>query len=241
PPRTFTTGSLPSTLWFPTVTVPVSPRPQSDQNAPVLLHMLTPAVHSVPNPVATDLAGNVLWYYAPPPSDLTAVWPVSIVPGGTVLLLGRDRSHSRGEDVLREIDLAGHPLRETNIGALNAQLAARRRRTGSMSTLSAVRRRTTISSSPCAIRIGSSRSITVTARAMARSSGAWASMETSPSPPVIPSPGSRTSTTSTTATPPRSSSSTTAIHAALVRPRRIVTAAARCWPSTRSNAKRAWC
>src|SRR5205823_825867 len=58
--------------------------------------------------------------------DLTAVWPVSIVPGGTVLLLGRDRSHSRGENVLREIDLAGHPLRETNIDALNAQLAVRR-------------------------------------------------------------------------------------------------------------------
>ena len=130
PPRTFTTGSLPSTLWFPTVTVPLRPRRQSDQNVPLLLHMLTPAVPSVPtsvpNPVATDLAGNVLWYYAPPSSDLTAVWPVSIVPGGTVLLLGRDRSHSRGENVLREIDLAGHPLRETNIDALNAQLAVRR-------------------------------------------------------------------------------------------------------------------
>src|SRR5207302_8945732 len=110
-------------------TVPLRPRRQSDQNVPLLLHMLTPAVPSVPtsvpNPVATDLAGMVLWYYATPPSDLTAVWPVSSVPGGTVLLLGRDRSHSRGDDVLREIDLAGHPLRETNIDTLNAQLAVR--------------------------------------------------------------------------------------------------------------------
>src|SRR2546423_4946433 len=77
PPRTFTTGSLPSTLWFATVTVPVGPRPQSNQNVPVLLHMLTPAVHSVPNPVATDLAGNVLWNYATPPSAPTAIWPVT--------------------------------------------------------------------------------------------------------------------------------------------------------------------
>jgi len=123
PVHPFTTGSLPSTLWFPTFTVPVRPRPTSDQSAPLLLHMLAPIVQRVPNPMATDLAGNVVWYYAP--SDLTAVWPVSIVPGGTVLLLGRDRYHARGEDVLREIDLAGQPLRETNIDALNAQLTVR--------------------------------------------------------------------------------------------------------------------
>ncbi len=124
PARPFTTGSLPSDLTFPAFTVSLGPHPLFDRSDSLLLHLLTPVVHRAPNPVATDLVGRVVWYYAP--SDLTAVWPVNIAPGGTILLLGRDRYHARGEDVLREIDLTGQTLRETNIDALNAQLAARR-------------------------------------------------------------------------------------------------------------------
>ena len=63
-PTTFTTGRLPSALWFPNFTVPVRPHPRSDRRAPILLHMLSPAARSVPNPVATDLGGEcpvVLW------------------------------------------------------------------------------------------------------------------------------------------------------------------------------------
>ena len=51
--------------------------------------------------------------------------PRVLVPGGTVLLLGGNRrSADGGLDILREIDLAGDTLRETNINAVNAQLAA---------------------------------------------------------------------------------------------------------------------
>ena len=42
-----------------------------------------------------------------------------------MLLGGRDGHRTLGLDVLREIDLAGNPLRETNIDAVNAQLRAR--------------------------------------------------------------------------------------------------------------------
>src|SRR5262249_24911919 len=46
-------------------------------------------------------------------------------PGGTVLGLGPDRYSVRNNaDVLREIDLAGNPVRETNLAAVNAQLTA---------------------------------------------------------------------------------------------------------------------
>jgi len=47
------------------------------------------------------------------------------LPMGTVLLGGRDSHRTAGLNVLREIDLAGNPLRETNIDAVNAQLKAR--------------------------------------------------------------------------------------------------------------------
>jgi hypothetical protein len=41
------------------------------------------------------------------------------------MLGGRDSHRPLGMDVMREIDLAGNPLRETNIDAVNAQLKAR--------------------------------------------------------------------------------------------------------------------
>ena len=41
------------------------------------------------------------------------------------MLGGRDSHRPAGLDVMREIDLAGNPLRETNIDAVNAQLKAR--------------------------------------------------------------------------------------------------------------------
>jgi hypothetical protein len=48
-----------------------------------------------------------------------------LAPGGTVLLTGADgrAPFTYSQDVLREIDLAGDPVRETNLDAINAQLA----------------------------------------------------------------------------------------------------------------------
>ena len=82
---------------------------------------------NVPYAHATDLAGRVTWYYDSPPSGFTLTNPgQSLVPGGTVLVIGVDRYAPlpASRNVLREIDLAGDPLRETNVAAVNAQLAA---------------------------------------------------------------------------------------------------------------------
>src|SRR4029077_8962896 len=81
----------------------------------------------VPNPSATDLSGRVEWYYDTQQSGLgiTNMNTVTLLPGGTVIGLGNDRYSVRNNrDVLREIDLAGNPIRETNLAAVNAQLAA---------------------------------------------------------------------------------------------------------------------
>ncbi len=124
-PQSFTTGTPTSALSFPSFSVPQAPDPQADLDMPVIFHLLTPSDPSTPNPLATDLSGNVVWYYDPSQSGLTSIWPTQLVPGGTVLLLGRDVYASSGFDVLREIDLAGDTVRETNLAAVNAQLAAR--------------------------------------------------------------------------------------------------------------------
>jgi hypothetical protein len=82
-----------------------------------------------PQPYVTDLAGNVVWYYDPSQAGLTAGIPAmgaDLVPGGTALVTGADSRapFAFSQDVLREIDLAGDAVRETNLDAINAQLTA---------------------------------------------------------------------------------------------------------------------
>src|SRR5947209_8227810 len=129
-PQLFTTGALPSTLPFPTFTVSQPPGPGSDSDQDMVFHSLVftgPDATSNSHPIATDLSGRVAWYYDAHQSGLgiTNMITATLLPGGTVIGMGNDRYSVRNNrDVLREIDLAGNPVRETNLAAVNAQLAA---------------------------------------------------------------------------------------------------------------------
>lgn len=97
---------------------------QADES-PVIFHALIPTTTiSIANPIATDLRGQLVWYYDTLHSGLRHVWPLHILTGGTVLLTGRD-AYRGGDDVLREVDLARTPVRETSIDAVNVQLVSR--------------------------------------------------------------------------------------------------------------------
>src|SRR6267378_3031806 len=129
-PQLFTTGALPSTLTFPTFTVSQPPDPGSDSDQDMVFHSLVftgPDATSNSHPIATDLSGRVEWYFDAQQSGLgiTNMITATLLPGGTVIGMGNDRYSVRNNrDVLREIDLAGNPVRETNLAAVNAQLAA---------------------------------------------------------------------------------------------------------------------
>jgi arylsulfate sulfotransferase len=127
-PLLFTTGAPPATLSIPAFTVREGPDPGADLRRDLIYHNLAarPAANHV-NLLATDLSGRLQWYYDPLASGLIGIGlPGSApLPNGTVLLGGRDSHRTLGLNVLREIDLAGNPLRETNIDAVNAQLKAR--------------------------------------------------------------------------------------------------------------------
>jgi hypothetical protein len=126
-PLLFTTGAIPPSLLFPSFTVIQPPGPDSDLDHDMLFHQLTNSPSNAPNPLATDLNGRVVWYYDVSQSGLARTYPgQSLVPGGTVLLLGVDHYAPRPAvlNVVREVDLAGNPVRETNLDAANAQLAA---------------------------------------------------------------------------------------------------------------------
>jgi len=62
-----------------------------------------------PNP-----SWSSVWYYDPVANAFPSYAP-SLVPGGTVLLLGGKLNQISGANTLREVDLAGDTLRETNI------------------------------------------------------------------------------------------------------------------------------
>jgi arylsulfate sulfotransferase len=126
-PVLFTTGSLPTTLTFPTYTVNQPPGAANDPGQDMIFHISARSPATIPNPLATDLQGHVMWYYDPTPSGLTYTFPIqSLVSGGTVLLVGIDpyTALPNSRNVLREVDLAGNAIRETNLAAMNAQLAA---------------------------------------------------------------------------------------------------------------------
>jgi hypothetical protein len=126
-PVSFTTGTLPTTLSFPTFTVQQPPDAGSDGGQDMIFQQLIRATSNVPNPLATDLQGRVVWYYDTSNSGLTfTIAGQSLVPGGTVLLIGIDPNTviPGSRNILREIDLAGDVVRETSLAAVNAGLAA---------------------------------------------------------------------------------------------------------------------
>src|SRR5262245_18354550 len=126
-PMLFTTGNIPATLTIPAFTVRQSPGAGSALDQDMVFHQRVGIPSNVPSLIATDLAGRVTWY-----SDLSQTGFTftkagqSLVPGGTLLLNGVDQYTPvpTAPNVLREIDLAGNPIRETNLAAVNVQLAA---------------------------------------------------------------------------------------------------------------------
>jgi arylsulfate sulfotransferase len=124
---TFTTSALPTGIPFPTFTgTPYG----TDSTEPVVLHnFITFATGGTPTlypDVATDLNGNIIWYYYANDSTHSDVLTRPLVGGGNLTLqddLAWDPTVTQ-EQYLRQIDLAGNVVRETNMGAIQQELVA---------------------------------------------------------------------------------------------------------------------
>lgn len=130
PVRFFTAGGLPTELAFPIYNVPQPINIFSSNTDSFLLHgHLTANPQNISFPVATDVAGLVRWFYPKLANDnQIGFFLTRPVEGGTILLIVNDELTSGAPEgknqILREIDLAGNTVRETNATTVADQLEA---------------------------------------------------------------------------------------------------------------------
>jgi hypothetical protein len=105
--------NLPFAVVFNTYRLRMPPTPSAA--LPVLLQSTTQGGRAV----ATDLQGNLLWFY---PGTLNAL--TRPVAGGTFLGIFQRASSNASYQVVREFDLTGTTIRETNAARVSEQLRA---------------------------------------------------------------------------------------------------------------------
>ena len=96
----------------PQVVLLTAPAPPSGGG--ILLHDIINV-----NSVATDLSGNVIWYV---PFALTIM--TNVVAGGTFLGIIEDGTQDSSHQIIREFDLTGATVAETNAARVSQQLEA---------------------------------------------------------------------------------------------------------------------
>ena len=123
-PLTFATGALPANLTLPTFTEVVPPGPETDIRDSTIVHSFTQEnQQDFFTPIATDLIGRVTWYY----SSASNPRLTRMLHGGYMLTLEDGAAWDPVNTTMqyvREVDLAGNIIRETNIGVVSQQLLA---------------------------------------------------------------------------------------------------------------------
>ena len=115
----FTTGT-PSSSLFGSISV-VTPATTEDSLTERFLLM-----NATPNLMAVDITGNPVWYYVDPSgTQPTLTRPVE---GGRILMIATGANSAgtsaSSQQIVREIDLAGNIIRETNATRVSEQVSA---------------------------------------------------------------------------------------------------------------------
>jgi hypothetical protein len=126
PDQTFQTGPLPSPGILPTLTAAIEPG-QTPNPGVELVNVIDPIGVSV----VTDFDANILWYYnnTADKSWEGYAFPIKLLKNGNMLASITNLYSANVpqqipyNSVLREIDLAGDPVREIYLADLNAALA----------------------------------------------------------------------------------------------------------------------
>ena len=123
PVLNFATGVIPGSVQLPNFTVLMPPNAQTGARQKFLLYDFLDSTRY--GPMAVDLNGNVVWYYDRVVGPPTRFFH-RLITGGTLLVIVNDLSipdpQLQPHQILREIDLPGHTLRETNVKRVSDQL-----------------------------------------------------------------------------------------------------------------------
>jgi hypothetical protein len=120
-PVSFKTGALPRSITFPSYTVKTPAGAQTDTAEWVILQNVLEFGATVFPIVATDLSGNIIWYYNPNQS----IFLTRPLQNGTMLTIQAGPSWDPALtqlQLLDQIDFAGNIVKQTNIGVLSQQL-----------------------------------------------------------------------------------------------------------------------
>lgn len=117
PSLTFTTGNVPFTL--PHFTVVNPPQLPTSLTNSILLQSVTHTNFEL----ATDVYGNPVWYFLFP--TVTREYITFPVSGGGVFYIVINSPQGRTQQFLRQIDLAGNVVLETNAAAISDRLVAK--------------------------------------------------------------------------------------------------------------------
>ncbi len=132
----FNTGPLPSTITFPSAGAKVPPSSQADLASRVVFTGFSPigtraCFPTGAYPEATNLEGAVLWYYGLDHPQTTRIVSGHSLLGTTLLMVSQGSGTGTGsfgnnvyQEVVREVDLAGNIIRQTNADRVSEQLVA---------------------------------------------------------------------------------------------------------------------
>ena len=129
PTGQFTTGAVDQSSSFPNLRrIRISDERSSLSQGLLLLDYLSPPAGPYYFPTAIDLQGNIVWYYpllGVPAQDSTYfIRPIPNGQGHLLLIANDPESTPDAGQILREIDLAGNTVAETNAPVVTEQLIA---------------------------------------------------------------------------------------------------------------------
>ena len=121
PQLTFQTGNLPFTM--PASTVITAPDGNTSSEGVLLNSFVANSGANQIGAVATDLAGNPIWYYATleQPNQSHSYFTRPLFGGTSIAIL---RNGQNFNSIFREFDLSGNIVRETNAPRISQQLKA---------------------------------------------------------------------------------------------------------------------
>lgn len=120
--HTFTTSAFPSAE-LPSVTATTTPG-MSPQSGVELLSFFDSAQTNKLAAAVTDLAGNLLWGYAPNLPAAYGINPIKLLPDGNFLINLSGSPQDGANSILEEVDLGGNVVWQLTAAQLNQELAA---------------------------------------------------------------------------------------------------------------------